>query len=137
MSQTFQDHAQTVAFQDHLSATFQYHSSRPIFSTSNIALPCFPAMTGASTPGHLRFPQHQQPQAATATDLPRAHLLCATEIPIFGGYGGPRITNLSASGTLPIYSTQMAPNTSSMVIDMTAMAKVIPNMPLFIVYRPF
>ena len=40
------------------------------------------------------------------------------------------LTNLSAPGTLPVYSAQTATNTPSMVTDIATMAKVIPNVPL-------
>ena len=129
MSQAFQDDAQAVAFQDHLNDALQKLSSRPIFSTST--LPWFPTMMGSPTLGQpLGLPQHQHPQAATATGLPWVHQHSATDITTFGRYSSPGITNLSAPGTLPIYSTQTAIITSSMVRDMTAMAKVILNVPL-------
>ena len=86
---------------------------------------------GAPTLGQpLGFPQHQQLQTTTAAGLARTHQPSATENSTFGSYGSPGTTNLSALETLPIYSMQMAPNISSMVTDMIAMAKLIPNVPL-------
>ena len=48
----------------------------------------------------------------------------------FERYNTSGLTNLSAPGTLPIYSTQTATNTPSMLTDIATMAKVIPNVPL-------
>ena len=40
------------------------------------------------------------------------------------------LINLFALGNLPLYNAQTATSTPSMVIDITTMAKVIPNVPL-------
>ena len=45
-------------------------------------------------------------------------------------YNRAGLTNILALGTLPLYSVQTAASTSSMVTDITAMAKVIPSVPL-------
>ena len=118
-----------MAFQDHSNDALLNHSSRPVFSFG--FLPQFPLGMGAYALGQrLSFHQHQQPQAATATGLPRAHQHTTTDNTTFGGYSSSGLTNLSALGNLPIYSTQTTTNTSSMVIDIAIMAKVIPNVTL-------
>ena len=112
---TFKDHAQTVAFQNHSNATFHNHSLGPIFSTSNIPLPRFLAMIGVPPQGQpLSFPQHLPLPTTTTTCLPGAHLPSVMENTTHGGCGDPGMSNSSALGTFPIYSTQRAPNTSSM-----------------------
>ena len=129
MSWAFHDDAQTVAFQDHSNAALQNHFPRPICSTST--LPWLPTRMGAPTLDQpLGFPKHQQLQAAPAAGLPMVHQHSAMENTTFGGDSSPKITHISAPRTLSVYSTQTAPNTSSMLTDMTAMPKVIPNAPL-------
>ena len=65
---------------------------------------------------------------AITTGLPRTPQRSATENNTL--YNRAGLTNLSALGTLPLYNVQTATSTPSMVIDITTMAKVIPNVPL-------
>ena len=82
-----------MAFQDHSNDALLYHFSYPVFSSG--LLPWFPFGMGASPLGQpLSFHQHQELQAATATDLPWAHLHAATENTTCGGYSSSRLTNL-------------------------------------------
>ena len=123
----FQDHAQILAFQGHSNDTSITLSPRPVFSLD--LLPWFSSGMDAPALGQpLSFPQQQQSQATITTGLPGAPQHSAMDNNTL--YNRAGLTNLSALGTLPLYSVQMATSATSMATDITTMAKVIPNVVL-------
>ena len=125
----FQNHAQTLAFQDHSNDDSITHPPWPVFSSD--LLPWFSSGMGAPALGQpLSFHQQQLSPAATTSDSHHYWTAWASQHSTMDNntfYQRAGLMNLSAPGTLPLYSAQTAISTPSMVTDIATMAKVIPN----------